>query len=82
MLSHLLTAYLWVAMFTALSVTLEWPFTGSKENYRAIRWKLTVSFEDSPRWCAVAYLVFLLGATFLWPYVYWYRAKDVLRSRL
>ena len=80
MLTQVFGVYVCIALFTALSIVMEWTFTGSKTDYWNIRFKLRVANETNPGWYTFTYVLVVLIGSVMWPYVYWYRTKDVIRA--
>lgn len=80
MLILLLKIYLWIAVFTAVSILLEWRFTGSKSDYRYMRDRLRTLFGDDRRKRIFAFLFLLLLGSILWWVTYCQRIRDVINE--
>lgn len=80
MLSTLIQAYCWIALFTAVSIWAGWTFTGSKENYRYLNDRLVLVSEGKTSLYVTGFLMVWVLGSLLWPITYYCRVSDVLRE--
>lgn len=81
MIYLIIKGYLWIALFTAVSIAWEWRLTGSKEDYKRLRADISNGFDGDKGWQVGAYLFTIFMGSMLWFITYWYRIQDVRRDR-